>query len=323
MLTFFHYLIEDVMILLQKISQFATATFLFWMIVAAVLGFVFPSQLATLGPIVPYLLGIVMLGMGMTIEPKDFKVIFQAPKAVIVGVILQYTIMPTLAFIIAKLFNLSADVAIGVILVGCCPGGTSSNVMSYLAKANVALSVAITTVSTLLAPFVTPALIYLFAKEWLNISFLSMFWSVVQVVLIPIIIGFVIQMVAKRFAQQVATTLPLISVIAISLILATVVGGSKTQILATGLLIFAVVVLHNVLGYATGYALAHLLKLDRPDKKAVSIEVGMQNSGLAVSLATVHFNPLAAVPGAVFSFVHNITGPILAKYWSSKDSKTA
>ncbi|AVL77558.1 MULTISPECIES: bile acid:sodium symporter family protein [Staphylococcus] len=304
--------------MLSKVSKFATNTFLVWMLIAAVIGFIFPMQLSTLSNWVPYLLGIVMLGMGLTIDPKDFKIIFQAPRSVIIGVVLQYTIMPLSAFLIVKLFHLPSEIAIGVILVGCCPGGTSSNVMSYLANANVALSVAITSVSTLLAPFLTPALIYLFAHEWLQVSFISMFWSVVQVILIPIIIGFVLQKLFKTFADKTATALPIVSVVAISLILASVVGSSKAQILATGLLIFAVVILHNLIGYILGYTFAKILKLDRPDKKAVSIEVGMQNSGLAVSLATVHFNPLSAVPGAVFSLIHNITGPILAKYWNKR-----
>ena len=309
---------REVFIMLNRVSQFATKTFLFWMLIAAIIGFVFPKSLAHLGTLVPYLLGIVMLGMGMTINPKDFKVVFKSPKPVIIGVILQFTIMPTLAFLIAKIFHLPPEIAIGVILVGCCPGGTSSNVMSYLANANVALSVAITSVSTLLAPIVTPALIYLFANEWLKVSFLSMFWSVVQVVLIPIAIGFIFQSITKKVAEKTVAILPIVSVIAISLILASVVGGSKEQILKTGLLIFLVVIVHNVLGYTIGFILARVFKLERRDQKAVSIEVGMQNSGLAVSLATVHFSPLAAVPGAVFSFVHNISGPILAKYWSKR-----
>lgn len=304
--------------MLNKLSQFATSTFLLWMLVAAIIGFIFPSQLASLGTAVPWLLGIVMLGMGMAINPRDFKAIFQTPKPVIIGVILQFTIMPTLAYLIAKLFQLPPELAIGVILVGCCPGGTSSNVMSYLAKANVALSVAITSVSTLLAPFVTPALIYVFAHEWLNVSFMSMLWSVVQVILIPIALGFVLQLLSKRMTNKVSEALPIISVVAISLILAAVVGGNKDQILQTGALVCLVVVLHNVLSYVLGYTLAKLLKLNYRDKKAVAIEVGMQNSGLAVSLATVHFSPLAAVPGAIFSFVHNISGPILAKYWSKR-----
>lgn len=304
--------------MLSKVSEFATKTFLLWMFIAAIIGFIFPTQLATIGQFVPWLLGIVMLGMGMTIKPSDFKLVFKEPRSVIIGVILQFTIMPILAYTIAKIFHLPAELAIGVILVGCCPGGTSSNVMSYLANANVALSVAITSVSTLLAPFVTPALIYLFAHEWLHVSFLSMLWSVIQVVLLPIIIGFILQLASKKVTREATKILPIISVVAISLILAAVVGGSKSQILKTGLLIFIVVILHNAVGYLLGYVLAHVFKLDRRDKKAVSIEVGMQNSGLAVSLATVHFNPLVAVPGAVFSFVHNISGPILAKYWSKR-----
>lgn len=318
MVIFFNIIDEDVLTMFQKLSIFATKSFLVWMLVAAVIGFISPQHVATLGKWVPYLLGIVMLGMGLTITPNDFKMVFKAPRAVIIGVCLQFSIMPTLAFIIAKSFHLPPDIAVGVILVGCCPGGTSSNVMSYLAKANVALSVSITTVSTLLAPFVTPALIYLFANEWLEVSFLSMLWSVVQVVLIPIALGIVLQIINRKIAEKASTALPIISVVAISLILAIVVGGSKHQILTTGLLIFLVVILHNVLGYTIGYWLARLLKLDRQDQKADSIEVGMQNSGLAVSLAALHFNPIAAVPGAVFSFIHNITGPILAKYWSKK-----
>lgn len=192
MVIFFNIIDEDVLTMFQKLSIFATKSFLVWMLVAAVIGFIFPQHVATLGKWVPYLLGIVMLGMGLTITPNDFEMVFKAPRAVIIGVCLQFSIMPTLAFIIAKSFHLPPDIAVGVILVGCCPGGTSSNVMSYLAKANVALSVSITTVSTLLAPFVTPALIYLFANEWLEVSFLSMLWSVVQVVLIPIALGIVL-----------------------------------------------------------------------------------------------------------------------------------
>ena len=260
--------------MLSKVSEFATKTFLLWMFIAAIIGFIFPTQLATMGQFVPWLLGIVMLGMGMTIKPSDFKLVFKEPRSVIIGVILQFTIMPTLAYTIAKIFNLPAELAIGVILVGCCPGGTSSNVMSYLANANVALSVAITSVSTLLAPFVTPALIYLFAHEWLHVSFLSMLWSVIQVVLLPIIIGFLLQLASKKVTREATKILPIISVVAISLILAAVVGGSKSQILKTGFLIFIVVILHNVVGYLLGYVLAHVFKLDRRDKKAVSIEVG-------------------------------------------------
>ncbi|GGI42395.1 bile acid:sodium symporter family protein [Mammaliicoccus stepanovicii] len=306
---------------IQKFSQFINKTFVIWMLIAAILGFSFPSIISQVAPYIPYLLGIVMFGMGMTISTKDFKEVFKSPKSVLIGVILQYTVMPVTAYLIAKGFHLSPDVALGVILVGCCPGGTASNVISYLAKANTALSVSVTTVSTLLAPIVTPSLIFLFAREWLQVSFSSMFISVIQVVLIPIILGIIVQKFFRPIADKSVDILPIISVIAISLILSSVVAGNKTQIIATGLLLFGVVLLHNVSGLTIGYLLAKLFKLDRPDKRAISIEVGMQNSGLAVSLATAHFNPLSAVPGAIFSFVHLLTGPLIAIFWSNQTKR--
>ncbi|SUK08244.1 sodium-dependent transporter [Staphylococcus agnetis] len=307
--------------MLRQIGQFASKTFLLWMLLTSFIGFVLPSAFTTFTPWIPYLLGIVMLGMGLSIRLEDFKIVFKYPKPVIIGVVLQYTIMPLLAYFIVKLFQLPPEVAIGVLLVGCCPGGTSSNVISYLAKANVALSVAVTSVSTILSPFVTPSLMFLMAHQWMDVSFMSMFESVSKIVLIPIIVGLVIQRLFYKVAEKTDDILPLISVIAISVILGTVVASSKTLIVETGLLIFAVVILHNVLGYVIGYTLSALFKLNYEDKKTLSIEVGMQNSSLAASLATVHFNPLAAVPGAVFSFVHCITGPTLARYWSSRFDK--
>lgn len=307
--------------MLRQIGQFASKTFLVWMLLTSFLGFIAPSAFTHFAPWIPYLLGVVMLGMGLSIRLDDFKIVFKYPKPVIIGVVLQYTIMPLLAYLIVKLFHLSPEVAIGVLLVGCCPGGTSSNVISYLAKANVALSVAVTSVSTILSPFVTPSLMFLMAHQWMDVSFLSMFESVSKVVLIPIIAGLIIQRVFYKAAEKADDILPLVSVVTISIILGTVVASSKTLIIETGLLIFAVVILHNVLGYLIGYTLSALFKLTYEDKKTLSIEVGMQNSSLAASLATVHFNPLAAVPGAVFSFVHCITGPTLARYWSSQYDK--
>ncbi|MCS4486058.1 bile acid:sodium symporter family protein [Staphylococcus americanisciuri] len=304
--------------MLQRIGHFASKTFLIWVLLVSVIAFTVPGLFSGVGNWIPYLLGIVMLGMGLTIKVSDFKLVFKYPKPVIAGVVLQYTIMPLLAYCIVKAFHLPPDIAIGVLLVGCCPGGTTSNVMSYIAKANVALSVTITSISTILAPVLTPSFMYLFAREWMDVSFLSMFASVTKVVLIPILLGLLIQRFFKSFSEKSEDILPLVSVIAIAIILGAVVAGSRELIIETGLLIFTVVIAHNVLGYALGYFLANVLKLNYPDKKAVSIEVGMQNSALATSLATVHFNPLAAVPGAVFSFVHCVTGPILARYWAKR-----
>jgi BASS family bile acid:Na+ symporter len=298
--------------ILERFSQFVSSTFAIWVLIFATFAFLSPNTFSWIGGYITILLGIVMFGMGLTITVDDFKEVLTRPKDVAVGVIGQFVIMPTLAYLLAKGFNLPPEVAIGVILVGCCPGGTSSNVMTFLSKGDVALSVTITSITTLLAPFVTPALILLFASEWVDIAPSSLFISIVQVVLIPIILGIIVQKVFKKQAKASVKVLPLVSVIAIVAIVSAVVAGSQEKIAETGLLIFAVVILHNTLGYTIGYLFAKLFKMNLPKRKAIAIEVGMQNSGLGVALAAAHFSPLAAVPSAIFSVWHNISGPILA-----------
>lgn len=304
---------------LGKISNFATSTFALWVIIFALLSFFIPQGFAWIAPHVSLLLGIIMFSMGLTLSVNDFKGVFLAPKSVLIGVLAQYTIMPLTAFALAKAFNLPPEIAAGVILVGCCPGGTSSNVMTFMAKGNTALSVTITAVSTLLAPIATPTLTYLLASEWLSVSFMDMFISIVQVVLLPIILGVVIRMLFSKQVDKSMEVLPLISVIGIVGVASGVVAVNKESIMTSGLLIFAVVVLHNCIGYALGYLAAKALKLDFKDQKAISIEVGMQNSGLAASLGLAHFSPIAAVPGAIFSVWHNISGPLLANWWGKKE----
>lgn len=258
-----------------------------------------------------------MFGMGITLTFNDFGEVLKHPKAVVIGVIGQFVIMPLIAFALATGFNLPAELAIGVILVGSCPGGTSSNVMTYLAKGNTALSVACTTISTLLSPLLTPAIFYVLASQWLDINASAMFISVLQMVLFPIFLGLAVRALFKNKIAELSQTMPLLSVIAIVLILSAVVAVSKDKIIESGLLIFIIVILHNCLGYLLGFGFAKLFTLNTADSKAVSIEVGMQNSGLGAALAAAHFNPIAAVPSAVFSFWHNISGPILANIFSS------
>ncbi|MEK3888695.1 bile acid:sodium symporter family protein [Bacillus sp. FSL K6-3431] len=306
---------------LERISQFAGNTFAVWVLLFAALAFFIPGGFTWISPYISILLGIIMFGMGMTLSLDDFKEVFKHPKKVAIGVVAQFTIMPLIAFGLAIAFKLPPEVAAGVILVGCCPGGTSSNVMTFLAKGNIALSVAITSVTTLLAPFVTPALILLLASKWLPVSAGDMFISIVKIVLIPIILGLFIKMLFRKQVEQSVKALPLVSVVAIVAIVAAVVSGNQQKIAETGLLILLVVILHNSLGYLLGYFFARLLKLDYADQKAVSIEVGMQNSGLGASLAAAHFSPLAAVPSAIFSVWHNISGSLLATWWSKKAEK--
>ncbi len=261
-----------------------------------------------------YLLMLVMFGMGLTLNPSDFAVVFKRPKDIIIGCIAQFTIMPLLAFGLGKIFGLDAGLLAGVILVGTCPGGTSSNVITYLSKGDVALSVGMTSVNTLLAPFLTPAITYLLLKTTVHVNVLSMFLSIVQVVIVPIALGFIINHFFGKYTAKAADVLPLVSVIAITLIVAAVVSHNAEKILETGVVVFAVVILHNVLGYALGFLLGMLLKLPTSKRKALSVEIGMQNSGLATSLAGTAFPALsmATVPGAIFSVWHNISGAILA-----------
>mgnify|MGYP004548642349 FL=1 len=301
---------------LEKISGWAGKYMAIIALLVAIIALVFPDPVKGVikTSYVNTLLGIVMFGMGMTLKLSDFKVVFTKPKAVITGILSQYIIMPLLAFLLVKIFNLDPALAVGVILVGSCPGGTSSNVMTYLAKGDVALSVGMTACTTILAPVVTPALVLLLGGATINVSYVSMLMSIVQVVLVPIVLGFVINHFFEKFAQACAKVLPLISVIAICLIIMAVVAANAAKIMTVGWLIVVVVMLHNLCGYALGYGVGKVLGLSRDQMRTLSIEVGMQNSGLATSLATVHFAtmPLAAVPGTVFSVWHNISGAIYA-----------
>ena len=261
-----------------------------------------------------YLLMIVMFGMGLTMKLSDFTVVFSRPKDVIVGCAAQFSIMPLLAFLLAKLFGLENELLVGVILVGTCPGGTSSNVITYLSEGDVALSVGMTSVNTLLAPLLTPALTYLFLRTSVNVDVLAMFLSIVKVVIVPIGLGILINRFFGKFTQKAKDILPSVSVTAICLIAAAVVSHNSEKILSTGMVIFAVVILHNLLGYLCGYGIGILFKMDMPRKKAAAIEVGMQNSGLATTLAGSAFPDMAmaTVPGAIFSVWHNISGALLA-----------
>ena len=261
-----------------------------------------------------YLLMIVMFGMGLTMKLSDFAVVFKRPRDVIIGCLAQFIIMPLLAFGLGKIFGLHQDLLVGVVLVGTCPGGTSSNVITYLSKGDTALSVGMTSINTLLAPFLTPLLTYLYLRTSVNVDVRSMFVSIIQVVIVPIGLGLLINKLFGNYTRRISDALPLVSVTAICLIVAAVVSHNSEKILSTGLVIFAVVILHNLLGYLCGYLIGILFKMDLPRKKAVAIEIGMQNSGLATSLAGTAFPDLAmaTVPGAIFSVWHNISGAVLA-----------
>lgn len=311
---------------LAKLSAFLGKTFAFWVIAAAVIAYMFPDAFTFLAPFISILLGIVMFGMGLTLKSRDFSEVVKRPIDVLIGVAGQFLIMPLLAYGLCLALQLPAEVAVGVILVGCCPGGTASNVMTFLGRGDVPLSVTISACTTVMAPVVTPALIYLFARQWVEVDPAAMFMSIVYIMVLPILAGVIINTLWGKHVQAATQALPLISVCAIVAIVVAVVAVSRDQIERTGLLIFAVVILHNCLGLALGYVLGKVFKLDLKKKKALSIEVGMQNSGLGVALAMAHFSPLAAVPSAIFSVWHNISGPILATIFANmkdEDDKKA
>lgn len=298
-------------------STFMGKTFAVWVLVAATIAYYFPDLFKFLAAYISILLGIVMFGMGLTLRAKDFSEVVKRPFDVLIGILGQFVIMPVLAYVLCIILNLPSEIAVGVILVGCCPGGTASNVMTFLGKGDVPLSVTISACTTVLAPIVTPALIYVFAKQWVEVDPMAMFLSIVNIVILPILAGVIVNTLFGKYVKEAVTALPLISVVAIVAIVCAVVAVSQKQISETGLLIFAVVVLHNCIGLALGYVLAYIFKMDLKKKKALSIEVGMQNSGLGVALAMAHFNPLSAVPSAIFSVWHNISGPILATIFAN------
>ena len=294
-------------------------------LVCAVLSLLFP---AVLQPIptktINYLLGVVMFGMGLALNLHDFQVVFSRPKDIIIGCLAQYTVMPFLAWGLAKVFQLDEALALGVILVGCCPGGTASNVITYLAKGDLALSVGMTGVSTVLAPLLTPLLTWALAGKSIQVDVIGMLLSILWVVILPIVLGLIIKSLWPKFTEKAMDYLPAFSSVAIAFTVSIVISANASKLLASGFLIILVVMCHNLFGLGLGYLIGRLLGMSEPKKRAVSIEVGMQNSGLASSLATLHFAayPMATIPGAIFSVWHNISGAIVAWLYTKKDIKT-
>ena len=291
-------------------------------IVAAVALFV-PSTFIWSVPLIVPLLGMAMLGMGVTLSPEDFKVVIKAPKIVWIGLAAQYIIMAGLAYVIVHILNLPPEIAIGVVLVGTCPGGTASNLMTFIAKGDLALSVSMTACSTILAPILTPMLTLVLAGAWFEVNYIGMFYSIVKIVILPVVIGMILHKVLKNSATVIEKVAPVISMLAIIVIIGAVVAINAQRIFAiAGITIIAVVV-HNGLGLLIGYYIGKFFKFEHKQCKTLSIEVGLQNSGLATALAKTHFvaTPEAMLPAAFFSVWHNISGAVIASYWNYKYSK--
>ena len=305
---------------MKKICDFISRWMGALVLLTAVFALLFPEVFGALKPtLINPLFGVVMFGMGLTLKLEDFKVVFSRPKDVIIGCLAQFIVMPLLAWLLARGFSLSDELALGVVLVGCCPGGTASNVITYLAKGDLALSVGMTGVSTLLAPLLTPFLTWLLVGQHVNVDMVSMFLSILWVVILPIVAGLLFRSLLPKFTESAVAYLPALSSLAIAFIVAIVVSANSAKQMVGGWLIILVEMLHNLCGLLLGYGVARMLGLELKKRVAISIEVGMQNSGLASSLATLHFAayPMATIPGALFSVWHNISGAVMAKVYSA------
>lgn len=299
-----------------------TALFPLWALLICLLAWLLPGSFIAAKSSVVWLLGLIMFSMGLTLRPENFLEVLKRPSLILLGTALQYVVMPALAWMISVGLGLPSALMIGMILVGTSPGGTASNVICYLARGDVALSITLTTVSTFLAIIATPLLTLLYAGQAVDIPAMKMLWDILRIVLLPVLGGIFINTLFSRHLYRIKTVLPIISIAAIVFIIGIVIALNHERISTIGWLLLLAVVLHNSLGLLLGYVIPRLLGRDRKTARTLAIETGMQNSGLAVALAIKYFTPLAALPGAVFSLWHNLSGSLLASYWGRRNSRT-
>lgn len=306
----------------ERSGYIAVLVFPLLIVAGGVIGYLAADTVSGAAPFVNPLLGLVMFTMGLTLRPADFALVVRRPLPVVLGVIAQYVMMPLCAVLVVSLLGLPSELAAGVILVGCAPGGTASNVVSYLARGDVALSVAMTSVSTLLAPLLTPLLTLWLAGRYITLDGAGMARTIVTIVLLPVIAGIIVRLLLAPLAEALLPVLPWLSVAAISIIVAIVVSGSADAMLSAGALVLVAVIAHNLLGMALGYGAATLARLPVAARRTAGIEVGMQNSGLAAGLAAQYMDPLSALPGAVFSVWHNVSGALFAAWCRRRDRRS-
>lgn len=310
--------------ILLKISSILSSQTAIFVCIAAIFAFFEPSAFTWVkGNTQAAILGLIMLTMGMTLSASDFKILLEKPFYIFIGAIAQFTLMPLGAFFIAYVFGLSKGIAAGLILVGCCPGGVSSNIMSYLAKGDLAYSVGMTSVSTLISPIVTPLLMLLLSGQFVEINGFAMFKSILIVTLIPVCLGMFLNFLFSKFKfyKNFIKVMPALSVICLALIIGGVTAFQGSYFFTSGITIFCAIALHNALGYAGGYSVAKIFKMRKDKCRTLSIEVGCQNAGLATNLASTHFQafPEAAVASAVACVYHSISGTVLANAFAFYD----
>ncbi len=302
---------------MQHALERLTRAFPVWVLVAAVAALVEPRLLTWFsGPLLTWGLGVVMLGMGLTLDVSDFVRVGQSPRAVAIGFTLQYTVMPVLGWSLGHLFDLPTPLAVGLVLVACCPGGTASNIVTFIARGDVPLSVSMTAVSTLMAAVMTPALTELLAGNRVEVSALGLLTSTVQVVILPVAAGLAMTRLAPALTARLQPVAPLVAVVTVALIVGSILGGGRDEVIASGARLLAAIVCLHAGGFALGYGLSRPLVRGETVARTIAIEVGMQNSGLGVVLARQHFaDPLVAIPCAISSLTHSVLGSLLAAWW--------
>ncbi len=277
-----------------------------------------PWIFSWVAPHISSMLGIIMLGMGMTLHWQDFSHVLRHPRDLGLGLVVQFGCMPLLAFALCHVFALPPELAMGMILVGTAPGGTASNVLTFIARGDVAFSVAMTAAATLVSLLLTPPLTWLLGGVWVPVDMGGLFWSIVKIVLVPVLLGLLLHHFQRGLVDRLMPFLPLASALVITLVIAGIIAVNAQNILSAGPAIFAAVIAHNLLGLAVGWFAACRLRFAPPRRRALAIEIGTQNSGLATALALAHFTPAAAIAGALFSVWQNISGALLSNFWATR-----
>lgn len=303
---------------LEKLAQFICKNMALWVVIFSGIAFLYPAPFKPIGANISYLLGVIMLGMGLSMSLDDFRLVLTRPKDVFYGVFFRYLIMPVVGLCVAKLLGLPPALAAGMVLLGACPSGTGSNVMTYIAKGDTALSITVSSVNTILAPILTPYLFLALAGTMIPIEPGALFLDIVKIVLIPVAAGVALHMTAPRLVESLTKVVPAVSVSFIIAIIASVVALNAGKLATMAIVLCAAVAIHNIAGLLLGYFAGRTAGMSRKKAKAITFEIGMENSGLCVALALAHLDPMAALPAAVMTVWEYISGSMLAGYWGAR-----
>lgn len=305
----------------EKLAQFICRHMTLWVVLCSAIAFFYPAPFKPIGKYISYMLGVIMLGMGLTMSLEDFRLVLTRPKDVFFGVFFRYLIMPLVGFGVAKMLGLPPALAAGMVLLGAAPSGTGSNVMTYIAKGDTALSVTVSSVNTLLAPVLTTYIFLWLAGSMIPIDMLALLLDIVKIVLIPVAVGVGLHTMAPKLVEKMTKVVPAVSVLFIIAIMSSVVALNAAKMATMAMILCVAVGIHNTAGLALGYFSGRAVGMSVKQSKAITFEIGMENSGLAVALALAHLDPMAALPAAVMTVWEYVTGSLLASYWGAKAEK--